>query len=124
MTTRGTVLIAEDNVGLLRALTERLRSAGFTVIAVQDGYQALEQCRREKPDLMLMDINMPAGSGLSVQERMRSNPDLAAIPVIYMTGDHGDSMADRIEALGAAALVHKPVSGTEIIAIIEGVLAA
>jgi DNA-binding response OmpR family regulator len=120
MNKRGTILVAEDNVGLLRALTERLQASGFQVIAVQDGYQALERCRREKPDIMLMDVNMPAGTGMSVQERMRANADLACIPVVYMTGDKRESLTARAEELGAAALIYKPIDCNELLGILDG----
>src|SRR5262245_886629 len=123
MTSRGTVLVAEDNLALLKAIVTRLQGAGFSVIAVQDGYQALEQCRRGKPDIMLLDINMPAGSGLSVHERMHADPELAAIPVVYMTGSKCEVVSDRVEELGAVALIHKPIDGKQVVSLIESVLA-
>lgn len=120
--TQPTILVAEDDISLLTALTERLKSSGFNVIAVQDGYQALEYCRRARPDLMLLDVNMPAGSGLSVQQRMRKCAELADIPVVYLTGDSRESVVCKAHDLGAVAVLHKPVRTEELLAVVHSII--
>ena len=67
---RRRILIADDDRNLLQALTVRLDAAGYDVITTQDAYQALDFARKHRPDLLLLDINMPAGSGFSVHERI------------------------------------------------------
>jgi two-component system response regulator len=69
---------------------------------------------------MLMDVNMPAGTGMSVRERMRANSDLALIPVVYITGDKRESLTARAEELGAVALIHKPIDCNELVGLLEG----
>lgn len=119
---RKKVLIAEDDVALLRALSERVRAAGYDVLSVQDGYQALEFCRKHQPDVVLLDVNMPAGTGLSVHARLRSAEDLASIPVIYLTGDARESVVYRAHELGALAVLHKPINTRELLKALESVL--
>lgn len=118
------ILIADDNVGFLRALKMRLEASGFEVIQVQDGYQALECCRRYQPDLLLLDVNMPAGSGFSVHDRINRSPDLANVPVIYLTGDARESVDTKADLLGAAAVIRKPVAADEIVRMVWSVLDA
>jgi DNA-binding response OmpR family regulator len=117
-----TILIAEDNVALLKSLSVRLKSEGFNVVETQDGYLALDYCIRHRPDLVLMDINMPAGTGLSVQERMSKREELAGIPVVYMTGDTRTSIMDRAAELGAFAVLHKPIGAKELLAVVRAAL--
>ena len=118
MADRKTVLVAEDDLALLKAITVRLEKAGLRVIPVQDGYQALQRCLSEQPDVLLMDVNMPAGTGLSVQDRMHQHPEVASIPVIYMTGDTRQSLLVQAEALGAIAILQKPVDTRELVAVV------
>ncbi|MCA9293334.1 MAG: response regulator [Phycisphaerales bacterium] len=101
-----TILIADDDTRLLKALTIRLEHEGFTVITAQDGYQAVAAARRDKPALLILDINMPAGSGYSVKERIEQNPELAGTPILFVTGDEH---APAPSTMGAnCALLHKP----------------
>ena len=103
-----TILIADDDVSLLEALKVRLEAEQFTVIAVQDAYQALEQARLHEPDLLVLDINMPAGNGLSVQHRIDRIEELAGTPVIYVTGANPDSVNWKAAASDSYAVLHKP----------------
>lgn len=114
-----TIVVAEDDVSLLAALKVRLESAGYAVIGVQDAYHALECCRRHHPAAALMDVNLPAGSGTNVHERMRADPVLRSIPVVYLTGDTRLSVVERAEQLGAVAIIHKPVDTAELLAVLE-----
>lgn len=109
------ILIADDDLKLLEALTVRLEAEGFDVIATQDAYQALALARRDQPDLMLLDINMPAGNGFSVQERASEIEELSDTPIIYITGEEPDVVDATAEELGAAAVVHKPFETAELL---------
>lgn len=122
MTRPKKILIADDNLGFLKALKLRLEAMGFEVIQVQDSYQALECCRRHKPDLLLLDVNMPAGSGFSVHDRVRRSEEIPDIPVVYLTGDARESVDTKAEALGAAAVIRKPTTADTIAKVIWSVL--
>lgn len=112
-----TILIADDNLGHLAAMRVRLESEGFTVISTQDAYQAVEQARRSKPDLLILDINMPAGTGFSVQQRLAKFTELADTPVIYVTGEDPDQVDSVAKDIGAFAILHKPFDGSDLIAV-------
>lgn len=109
-----TILVADDDLNMLAALTVRLEAEGFQVVRVQDAYQAIEQANRHRPDLLLLDINMPAGRGFSVQERL-ANIDMAGTPVIYITGEQPGRIDKSAEAAGAFAVVHKPFETEELL---------
>jgi len=110
-----TILVADDDLSLLQAMRIRLQAQGFTVITAQDAYQALEKARQAEPDVFVLDINMPAGNGFSVQERIDKIEELAGTPVIYVTGASPE-LVDR-DALnhGAYAVLHKPFDASTLV---------
>jgi len=110
-----TILIADDDARVLKVLMLRLGKLGFNIVTASDGYSALALASECKPSLLLLDINMPAGDGFSVQERMKGIPDLANIPVIYVTGDKSERLDDVARRLGAYAVLHKPFHIEELI---------
>jgi PleD family two-component response regulator len=81
------VLLADDSEALLSALRIQLEAQGMEVATCVDAYMALAAVQKYKPDVMVLDIRMPAGEGFSVQERMANIPEVRGIPVIYITGD-------------------------------------
>jgi DNA-binding response OmpR family regulator len=108
MAAKKKVLVADDDLKVLKALSIRLEAEEFEVITCQDAYQALEMARRNQPDALLLDVNMPAGNGFSVQERITKIKELANVPVIYITGDASEATDRNARKLGAYAVLHKP----------------
>lgn len=110
-----TILLAEDDTAFRNRIGKCLVREGYSVICAEDGYQALEFAIRDRPDLLLLDVHMPAGDGFSVHQRLGRHPELALKPVIYMT--HDPSREIEIEAAedGAAALLHKPFEMRELL---------
>lgn len=117
------VLVADDNVKLLAAVKVRLEAEGYDVITTQDGYQALSFAAHEKPDLLVLDVKMPAGSGLSVHERMNALDEVRDIPVIYITGVGRDDIDAEAHRLGAFAVLHKPFETGRFLEIVRDALA-
>ncbi|MBT8484564.1 MAG: response regulator [Phycisphaerales bacterium] len=117
------LLIADDDRSLLQALGIRLAAAGYEVIAAVDGYQAVHFAQEHHPDIVVLDIHMPAGDGFSVQERMRKHCELHGTPVVYLTGDRTAEVRSMAEERGAA-LVYKPFDTGELLATIKETLAA
>lgn len=117
-----TVLVADDDQNFLHAMSFRLRAAGYGVICCQDGYQAVAMAQSERPDLMLLDINMPAGGGFSVHQRVWQMVHLCRTPVIYISGDRSTESAEAAHALGALALMRKPIEIDELLGMINDVL--
>lgn len=107
------VLIADDDNGLLNALQVRLEHVGFEVTTAQDGFQAIMEAREDLPDVLVLDIHMPAGNGFTVQDRLEKlqasdTKPTKRIPVIYITGDKSDGIEGLAKNLGAFALIYKP----------------
>jgi DNA-binding response OmpR family regulator len=112
------ILIADDDTGFLRALTVRLQREGYRVLVAPDGYQALAFAVKHTPDLLILDIRMPAGDGFTVQDRKDRLPELVDVPVIYITGDKSKETQLRAEEAGAT-VVHKPFDMDELLEVIR-----
>jgi DNA-binding response OmpR family regulator len=117
-----TIIIADDDLQLVNALTVRLETEGFNVIASQDAYHALAEARKHRPDLMLLDVNMPAGNGFSVQERITEIPELRNTPVVYITGESKHRVDQMAKQLGAFAVIHKPFETEELMDTVRAAL--
>jgi DNA-binding response OmpR family regulator len=111
---RKTVLVADDDVDLLAALSFRLKKEGFDVIAAADGYQAFTYTSNFKPDAVILDINMPCGDGFSVHQRLRDNMLLLSIPIIYLTGEKSVRVYKLAAKMNAYAVVLKPYNAEEL----------
>lgn len=104
-----TILIADDDAGLLRALSVRLESAGYHVVGALDAVQAVSVARRSAPSLLILDVNMPAGDGFTIHERIQSIDPLRGVPVIYLTGERSSRTTGGAKDMGARAILYKPV---------------
>ena len=96
-----TVLIADDDADFLTVLAQRCKALGLGVQVATDGVGALATIARAEPDLLILDIDMPAGGGTAVAEKLLSDPKLRPIPVIFCTGQSDAATIDRCKALGA-----------------------
>lgn len=112
---RKTILIADDDLSLLSALAARLEDDGFEVLTTQDGYFAVSQCLTKRPDLLLLDVNMPAGSGLTVLQRIRKVFEVADTPVVFVTGSDDPDIVREAFRLGAAGVIKKPFETEELL---------
>jgi len=101
------ILIVEDDADLVQSLSLRLHHEGYDVAVAMNGYQGLERARTESPDLLILDINMPAGDGFSVQEGLQKILGPWP-PVIYLTGDRSMRAELGVKRLGAFAIIYKP----------------
>lgn len=104
---RPKVLVVDDDADLVQSLSLRLRHEGYDVAVAMNGYQGLERARTESPDLLILDINMPAGNGFSVQDRLQKMMGPWPI-VIYLTADRSLRADLMSKKLGAFAVIHKP----------------
>lgn len=110
------ILIAEDNVDSRELLTEILESLGYHVVVAFDGIHALEVYNAEKPDLCILDVDMPRKSGFEVVEALKSDPASAATPVIMLTAQGGVESRVKGLGLGADDYLSKPFNPRELIA--------
>jgi DNA-binding response OmpR family regulator len=111
---REKILVIEDDPVARADLEARLEANGFVVARAADAASALTVVNRERPDLILLDLGLPAGDGYLVLERLRKIEALAAIPVLVLTGRTDAATRQRVAALGVAPLLTKPVE-TEVL---------
>jgi CheY-like chemotaxis protein len=109
------VLIVEDDRDLRTGLNLRLRAAGYDTTFAEDGLGAVTTARRERPDVVLLDLGLPAGDGYTVLERFRNFPFLAVVPVIVLTGRDPKAAEERARALGAVDFLQKPADNDRLL---------
>ncbi len=107
-----TVLIVEDNELNLKLFTDLLRANGYLTVSTRDGRQAVEMTRRHRPDLILMDIQLPEISGLEITRILKDDPELKAIPVIAVTAFAMKGDEEKIREGGCEGYIAKPISVT------------
>ena len=108
------ILIVDDDEDLIKSLSLRLRNEGYDVVSATDGYQGLEKARIEKPDLLILDVKMPAGDGFSIQERLLTQGNVWP-PVIYLTGDKSVQTELNAKKFGACAIIYKPFDAAQLL---------
>ncbi|WP_243312256.1 response regulator [Fundidesulfovibrio agrisoli] len=113
--TKESVLLVEDDEDILQLLEYNFQNAGFAVTTSRDGLDALTRIRRQRPDLVLLDIMLPGADGFEVCRSIKRDPKTAQVPVIMLTA-RGEEV-DRIVGLelGADDYVVKPFSPRELI---------
>ena len=117
------ILIADDDKVLSQMLTSAFRKRGWDVVPAYDTMQAVMFAGREPPpDVILLDLSMPGGTGVSALERLKASSKTVTIPVIVISGAEEDDIAERVEMLGAAAFVKKPVDAGRVVAMVEELL--
>lgn len=116
------VLLVEDNALNRDMLSRRLDRAGFAVVLAEDGAQAIEQMHDAKPDVVLLDMNLPIKDGWTVASEAKADPAIAAIPIIALTAHAME--ADRQKALSAGCdeYATKPIDFPGLVAKIRDVL--
>jgi DNA-binding response OmpR family regulator len=117
-----TILIVDDDRDLLLGLTPRLKANGYGVIFAMDGISAIGVARKETPDLVILDLGLPAGDGFVVLERMRSLPDLVDIPVIVLSAWNPTANEKCALDAGAVAFFQKPADNHDFLAAIRHAL--
>jgi DNA-binding response OmpR family regulator len=116
------VLIAEDEPSILASLEFLLRESRYEVRAARDGEEALRLVESFAPELVLLDVMMPARSGLEVCQKIRENPAWRPIKVVMLTARGRASEIEKGLALGADAYVTKPFSTKELLARVRELL--
>jgi DNA-binding response OmpR family regulator len=116
------ILIVDDERDIVKALMIRLQGAGYEVVTAFDGAQGVFMAHKEKPDLILLDIRMPAGDGFSVAQRLKRSTHTFTIPVIFLTGSPEKNAAEKAMALGARFYVKKPYDPEELLDAIKRAL--
>lgn len=109
------ILIVDDEPHMLRVTELSLKKGGYDLVIGRNGREALELAAREKPDLIVMDVNMPELDGLSALQQLKASPDTAGTPVIMLTGRGHALTREQAEAYGSAVFLTKPFSPTQLL---------
>jgi len=116
------VLIADDEPNIVIPLEYLMKREGYEVLLAADGDQALAAIRRERPDLVLLDVMMPGKSGFEVCQTVRADESLAGMRIVLLTAKGRDPDVAKGLALGADAYVTKPISTRELAARVRQLL--
>lgn len=113
--TQGMVVVADDDGDIKDLVAFKLENAGYSVVAVSDGDDALRRVREHRPELAVLDVMMPGLSGLDVLREIRNDEDLAATKVILLTARARDVDVDAGFSTGADDYLTKPFSPRELV---------
>ena len=116
------VLIADDEPNIVVSLEFLMQREGHTVSIARDGIAALEAIRRERPDLVLLDVMMPGMTGFDVCQAVRADDTLATVKILMLTAKGRDTDTTKGIALGADAYMTKPFSTQELAARVRELL--
>lgn len=119
-----TILLVDDYPDAVDVLALYLRGEGFEVLTACDGEHALQEALRTRPQLIVMDLEMPLLSGYEVATRLRSNKDTRHIPLIAATGHSHARQIDSARQAGFDAVIVKPCDPDELVTLIRRLLAA
>jgi two-component system cell cycle response regulator DivK len=105
-----TVLIVEDSELNMRLFNDLLEAFGYRTVKTRDGRQALPLARQHKPDLIIMDIQLPEISGLEITDRLKKDAALKTIPIVAVTAFAMRGDEQKILGAGCDAYLSKPIS--------------
>ena len=113
------ILVVEDTDDSRRIVRDLLTSAGYEMIEAVDGAEAVEMALREKPDLILMDIQLPVFDGYEATRRIRANAETSHIPIIAVTSYALSGDDDNARAAGCDDYLAKPFSPRQLLALVR-----
>ena len=113
------ILIVDDEPLIVRLLSNRLKTNGYETIAANDSYQCIKIAKEEHPDLILLDLDMPAGGGTQAFNNLKISSRTSMIPIIFITGVPGKEVKKLIMDLGADGYFPKPFKFVKLLKKIE-----
>jgi two-component system, chemotaxis family, chemotaxis protein CheY len=117
-----TVLLVDDDGTILLGIGVRLKSMGYTVYTAKDAVSAVAAVRKNEPDVVVLDISLPAGDGFLVADRLQNLVGSAATPIIFITASENPALRERAKKLGASGFLKKPFDATALADAIESAL--
>ena len=109
------ILVVDDEPQIVSLLCQRLKASGYEAFAANDSYQCIKMTREIKPDLILLDIKMPAGGGIHAFNTLKSSVYSSTIPVIFITAYPSDEIKKQVKELGADGFFAKPFDSVELL---------
>lgn len=110
MATTRRILVIEDNKQNLYLATFLLEKNGYEVLAAQDGQEGIDKACRERPDLIVLDMELPIIDGYEVARRLKKMPECKAIPIVAVTSFAMVGDREKILAAGCQAYIEKPIN--------------
>jgi CheY-like chemotaxis protein len=123
---RKTILVVDDEQDVVTYLTALLEDSGYATITARDGAEAVARARADAPDLVTLDITMPSQSGVRAFRELKSDSQLARIPVIIVTGIEGEFehfISTRRQVPAPEGYLSKPVDQERLLALVRHLLA-
>ena len=117
------VLLVEDDKDNVRAMAVRLKAYGYQLVVAHDAVSAISTARKEKPDVIVLDLGLPGGDGFIVMQRLKSNVDLMLVPIVVVSARDPLSNESRALEAGAEAFLQKPVDNDQLLAALERTMA-
>jgi len=117
------ILLIEDDLNVYHGIRRKLRAFQYDTLYAPDAVASISQARQHHPDLILLDLGLPAGDGFVVMDRLKQFPELSLIPVIVLSGRDRAANEARAFKAGAAAFLQKPVNGDVLLKTISRCLA-
>jgi DNA-binding response OmpR family regulator len=116
------ILVVDDDPDVRLGLQLRLTANHYDVLLAGDGVASIAEARKHQPDLIILDLGLPAGDGFSVLERLKANEKLSSIPVVVLSGRDRVGNRDRAITAGAKTFLQKPMANDKLLAVIRLVL--
>ncbi|MFQ5867777.1 MAG: response regulator transcription factor [bacterium] len=116
------ILIIEDEQDVAKLLVARLKSADYESVVASDGYQGVEFAHKENPDLIILDLMLPAGDGLTVLKNIRLSGHTREIPIVVLTGIKDEKYKKKVIDKGVEAYLEKPYEPDTLITTIQNIL--
>jgi two-component system cell cycle response regulator DivK len=116
------ILIVEDNPQSMKVATMTLRPHGYILLQATDGEEALELAVRDRPDLIIMDLQLPKLDGLEATRRLRLMPSLGSIPIVAVTAYAMKGDEEKVFKAGCDAYLPKPVNTRELARVVAELL--
>jgi DNA-binding response OmpR family regulator len=117
------ILVVDDDEAVQQMLSRQLKASGYDVALAFDSTSTMRVAREEAPDLILLDLGLPAGDGFLLMEELKADTYTASIPVIVLTGRDAEGNQERAYETGAADFFQKPFHSAWLLRAIEGALA-
>jgi CheY-like chemotaxis protein len=116
------ILIVDDNADIRLGMHLRLKANQYETFFAEDAVSGVAEAQKQRPDLIILDLGLPAGDGFTVMERLKQIPLLAAIPIIVVSARNALGNQKRAQEAGAKAFLQKPVDNAELLAVIRQAL--
>jgi DNA-binding response OmpR family regulator len=116
------IMVVDDEPDVVQAVSLRLKAAGYDVIQARDGVAATHAAVKEQPNLIILDIGMPAGDGHTVATRLKTNPKTFHIPVIFLTARSSETDIRKAADAGVVGYLVKPCKPQRLLSMVERAL--